>query len=213
MMKNVHANHRSRMRQKYARCGIEGFTVYEVLEVYLFRCLRRVNTNEIAHQLLDVFGKLSRVFSRKNVKAYEGISGIGEKTALIMQDTAETMENTVVGMMRAAPVYDENRAMIFARYMLRRIPEKDILVLLYDSSEQFRHYTAIHVPESLTDNWAYDLLAFTKLGDCVCLWVRDESIFDAEYILNLAFCLKQHTRKLKSVRKLNTAGAVKALFG
>ena len=59
--KNIHEGHRSRLRQKYLANGFDSFEDHEILEMILFNCYRRRNTNDIAHKLLDTFGSISAV--------------------------------------------------------------------------------------------------------------------------------------------------------
>ncbi|MBQ4105461.1 MAG: RadC family protein [Clostridia bacterium] len=61
-MANEHAGHRSRMRKRYMSAGFEDFEDHEILEMILYNCYRQIDTNPIAHRLLDTFGSLSAVF-------------------------------------------------------------------------------------------------------------------------------------------------------
>lgn len=75
----LHANHRKRMYKK-AEWDFEFLEPHEQLETILFAILPRVNTNEIAHRLLDKFGSLHGVFSASTKELME-VPGIGTKTA------------------------------------------------------------------------------------------------------------------------------------
>ena len=59
---NTHEGHRERMRKRYLQSGFDGFQDHEILEMILYNCYRRRNTNDIAHKLLDTFGSISAVF-------------------------------------------------------------------------------------------------------------------------------------------------------
>lgn len=58
-----HDGHRARVRQRYIEDGLDGFKEHEVLEMLLFYCLARKDTNELAHRLLEEFGTLQAVMS------------------------------------------------------------------------------------------------------------------------------------------------------
>ena len=58
---NPHEGHRNRMRQRYLLNGFDSFQEHEILEMILYNCYRRRNTNDIAHKLLDSFGSISAV--------------------------------------------------------------------------------------------------------------------------------------------------------
>jgi DNA repair protein RadC len=55
---NPHKNHRQRFRKRYRTQGLDGFAEHEVLELLLYYCYPRRDTNEIAHNMLKKFGSL-----------------------------------------------------------------------------------------------------------------------------------------------------------
>lgn len=62
--KNLHEGHRARMKERYENdLLLMSFSEHEILEMLLFYCIPRVNTNELAHSLLRRFGSLDRVLS------------------------------------------------------------------------------------------------------------------------------------------------------
>ena len=70
-----HAGHRERLRNRYAENGLSGFAEHEILELLLTFAIPRVNTNPIAHRLINHFGSLTAVLEadRKELEAVEGI--------------------------------------------------------------------------------------------------------------------------------------------
>ena len=60
--KNIHANHRQRMRKRYREQGVDSFHDHEVLEILLYYCYPRCDTNEIAHKMLGEFKTLQNLF-------------------------------------------------------------------------------------------------------------------------------------------------------
>lgn len=61
MQKADHSGHRSRMREKYLKSGLDVFAPHEVLELLLYYAIPYKNTNDIAKRLIDRFGSLSAV--------------------------------------------------------------------------------------------------------------------------------------------------------
>lgn len=57
----LHKGHRTRLRERFLKEGLEGFQDHQVLELLLFYALPRKDTNEIAHGLIRRFGSLSAV--------------------------------------------------------------------------------------------------------------------------------------------------------
>lgn len=78
--KNPHAGHRERMRQKVRRNGFSDFAEHEILEYMLFHVIRRGNTNEIGHALLDTFGSVGEVF-RASYEELIRVPGVGPACA------------------------------------------------------------------------------------------------------------------------------------
>ncbi len=60
----THAGHRQRMKMRFKNDSLlSTFSEHEVLEMALFYCYSRMNTNELAHKLIDRFGSIYGVFS------------------------------------------------------------------------------------------------------------------------------------------------------
>jgi len=72
-----HAGHRDRLRKKIETDALED---HELLEVILYECIPRKNTNEIAHDLIDRFGSLSKVFCASQDELMT-VNGVGSITA------------------------------------------------------------------------------------------------------------------------------------
>lgn len=81
---SVHDGHRKRMRQRFMEEGLDQFTDVQVLEILLFYCIARQDTNPIAHALLDHFGSLSQVLEAP-VEELCKVDGIGENTAVFLR--------------------------------------------------------------------------------------------------------------------------------
>ncbi len=79
--KHSHDGHRERLRKKLREVGAENLERHELLELYLFSALPRVNTNDIAHELINKFGTLSGVFDAE-MEELMSVKGIGETAAM-----------------------------------------------------------------------------------------------------------------------------------
>ncbi len=58
---NLHEGHRARVRERFINEGLEHFEGHQVLELLLFYVVKRADTNELAHRMIDAFGSLSAV--------------------------------------------------------------------------------------------------------------------------------------------------------
>lgn len=80
----VHDGHRSRMRERFLSEGLDSFTDIQVLEMLLFYCIPRKDTNPIAHSLLDHFGSLSQVLDA-TVEDLSKVEGMSQNSAAFLQ--------------------------------------------------------------------------------------------------------------------------------
>ncbi len=61
MTENIHSGHRQRMRQRIMEHGAETLNDHELLEVLLYHCIPRKDTNELGHKLINEYGSLYEV--------------------------------------------------------------------------------------------------------------------------------------------------------
>lgn len=78
-----HKNHRARLRLTFRKTGIENMPDHNILEFLLFYSIPRIDTNELAHRLIDRFGSLRRVFDASYEQLLE-VEGMGESSALLI---------------------------------------------------------------------------------------------------------------------------------
>lgn len=82
--KMLHDEHRKRLKAKFAKCGADGLSEHEFVEMLLFYALPRKNTNEIAHLLVNEFGGLRGILDA-DVESIAKIKGISYHTALMFR--------------------------------------------------------------------------------------------------------------------------------
>ena len=75
----MHEGHRDRMRKRLLSAD-KSLTDCELLEIFLYDCIGRKNTNPVAHDLLDSFNDLRGVFSA-TPRLLCMVAGIGPQTA------------------------------------------------------------------------------------------------------------------------------------
>ncbi len=81
--KDVHRNHRERMRSRLHRFGAEAMEEHEILEVLLYTTIKRENTNPIAHRLIDRFGSLRGVLEA-DCEDLLKVNGVGVQSAQLI---------------------------------------------------------------------------------------------------------------------------------
>ena len=84
----IHEGHRQRLKERFRKEGLDGFTDVQILELLLFFCIPRRDTNPIAHALLDRFGSLHQVLEAP-MHELEKVDGIGEQASTLISLTRQ----------------------------------------------------------------------------------------------------------------------------
>lgn len=79
-----HTGHRGRLRKRFLAAGQDDFFEHELLELLLFYARPVVNTNDIAHALIEEFGSMGKVLSA-DIARLTAINGIGSEGALFLK--------------------------------------------------------------------------------------------------------------------------------
>ena len=80
---SIHDGHRQRLKDRFCKEGLDHFEEHQVLELLLFYCIPRIDTNPVAHALLNRFGSLSQVLEAP-VEELKKVPGIGENAAVFL---------------------------------------------------------------------------------------------------------------------------------
>ena len=72
--------HRRRLRERFAKSGLDGFHDHEVLELLLTFVILRRDVKPLAKELLDKLGSLAEIFDAPPIKLQQ-IDGIGPQAA------------------------------------------------------------------------------------------------------------------------------------
>ena len=81
---SVHENHRIRVKNRFEVSGLDSFEEHQALELLLFYCIPRRDTNEIAHRLIKRFGTFAQVLDAPT-KELENVEGVGHSVALYLK--------------------------------------------------------------------------------------------------------------------------------
>lgn len=81
---NEHEGHRQRMRRRFMEHGLESFDDHNVLELLLFYALPRVDTNRLAHRLIEHFGSLDAVMDAPP-EELSAVEGMGPAAAALVK--------------------------------------------------------------------------------------------------------------------------------
>ncbi len=81
---NLHEGHRARLRENFRKGGFTGFSEHQIIELLLFYCCPRKDTNELAHVLINRFGSIAGILNAK-YEELESVSGISENAATLFK--------------------------------------------------------------------------------------------------------------------------------
>jgi len=90
------AGHRKRLRERFSNGGADAMPDYELLELVLFRVMKRGDVKPLARALLDKFGDFNRVLTAPETRLKE-VNGVGD--ALVTE--LKVIEAAAHRMMRA----------------------------------------------------------------------------------------------------------------
>lgn len=97
---SIHKGHRQRLKDRFRREGLDNFDELYVLELLLFYCIPRADTNPLAHRLLDHFGSLTAVLDASK-EELEKVEGMGENASTFL--TLITQVGRYYQVKRSAP--------------------------------------------------------------------------------------------------------------
>lgn len=80
---SMHGGHRKRVKDRFLSEGLDAFEDHQVLELLLFYCIPRRDTNELAHRMIDEFGSLAGLFEAEP-KDIQKRCGVSENTAILV---------------------------------------------------------------------------------------------------------------------------------
>jgi len=138
-----HTGHRERLRKKWKTGSF--LEKHEFLEILLFFCISRRNTNEIAHALLDRFGSLHGILDAPESALLE-VKGVGPQTVFFLKLLSE----------------------LISRYQEERVDKKR---MFHSRKEIYTYVSSLFIGSStekvylLLFNSSGRLLACERIGD------------------------------------------------
>lgn len=129
----VHDGHRDRMKKRLIEQGLDVFDDHHVLELLLFYALPRVDTNPLAHTLLEHFGSLQAVFEAP-VEELQKVKGIGENALSLLKLIPEVSRRYTIDANKFDQILDSAEKagrFLAARYMYER--DEVVIVVCLDA--------------------------------------------------------------------------------
>lgn len=106
--KNIHAGHRKRVRDEFLKNGLENFSDIRALEMLLFYGIPRIDTNPIAHSLIERFGSLYNVLNASVPELMKADLHISESTAILIKAVGEINRKAQIEKERKGKIFFNN---------------------------------------------------------------------------------------------------------
>ena len=133
---NLHIDHRKRLRMRFIKNGLSSFEPHNILELLLFFSIPRVDTNNIAHTLLERYKTLSAVFDA-DIEDLMRIPGIGENSAVLIKLIPELSRAYMMDKLTRYPNFGDLDKVgeYLTNYYIGAVRETVVLLLLNNNLE------------------------------------------------------------------------------
>lgn len=146
------ADHRKRLRDRFAETDGIGVADYEVLELILFRAIGRQDVKPLARRLLDRFGDLARVISAPKARLME-VHGVGEAVVLELKLIEVAAQRMARSRVMQRPVLSSWSALLdYCHTVMAHAEREHFRILFLDrknvliADEEQARGTVDHVP-------------------------------------------------------------------
>jgi DNA repair protein RadC len=144
MIKNPHDKHRARLRKMFLECNPEKMPDHMILEFLLCYSIPRIDTNGIAHELINRFGGLENVLDA-DMEELLKVPGIGEHSALLLKTVPLLCARYAANKLRPRICFQSTQkaAEFFIEYYLSKSKET-VSALLLDNAGGLICHTELH---------------------------------------------------------------------
>ena len=139
-----HEGHRKRLKEQFLTYGsFDGMSDFNVLEMLLFFAIPRKDTNVLAHNLIDHFGSLDRVFEASFDELVK-VDGISTNAATLIQMILPLYKRYAVSANASKRTFNttEELAQYVSKFFVGETKEK-VYLLCFDSRARLNNCTLI----------------------------------------------------------------------
>ena len=142
--KTVHAGHRARMKERFMKEGLSGFSEHEVLELLLMFAIPQRDVNPLAHRLIACFGSLSAVLEAAPSELTR-VDGMGENAAALLSLMPQLMSYYQHSAMGSKPVITNlAEARKYAGALFFGLHEERVYMICLDQSGRVLRPALLH---------------------------------------------------------------------
>lgn len=135
-MAHVNDGHRQRLRERMLKEGLDGFQDHELLELLLFQCVPRKDTNKLAHTLLNSFGNLFNVLNAQPEELML-VKGVSDVTACNLSMLKEVWRRYKKEENQKLDLSSVTEIMKFAQRMVAESYAERVVVVYVDRGTKF----------------------------------------------------------------------------
>jgi len=129
-------DHRARLRAKFDEVGPQALADYELLELFLFRTIPRIDTKPLAKALLEKFGTLAGVLGAP-VQRIAEVRGAGAAVAQDLKLVQAMLERAHRAELKQRPIISSWSALLsYCRTAMAHEPREQFRVLFLDAKNQ-----------------------------------------------------------------------------
>ncbi len=140
---NPHEGHRQRLLERLRAEGPDNFAPHELLEALLFFSIPRINTNNLAHSLIEHFGSIGGVLGTERSELLK-VKGIGPKTADLIMLVGSINRHTALASNDVKIRYNTLKKICnFLGNLYCNINIERICVLMFDAGMKLLDYNFV----------------------------------------------------------------------
>lgn len=144
MEKKIHEGHRSRVKARYLKEGMDSFEDHQVLEMLLFYAIPLKDTNELAHGMIKEFGSLAGLFEA-DPKDICNRSGVSENIAILITLIPSLSRRYLKGKWGEKPVLNSSsKAGDYAASLFTGRTYEAFYVICLDSQNRVNFADMVH---------------------------------------------------------------------
>ena len=128
---NIHANHRTRLKQKFIQHGVNGIAEHEAIELLLFFAIKRKDVNPLAHSLCSRFKNIEGILNASKEELLL-VDGVGERTARLIVSFGKLASNYLSNKTKARQIISSAMAKSFALTSILPKPKEEFYVACLD---------------------------------------------------------------------------------